>query len=99
MMSNQLRLPKIAVRGLFALGGLLVLGWCPAAMAVETGGWEAPGLVTNLFQLRRCADLGSPAFRPFRISAEVLDVDSASGVLALGDSSGVEFLKLDLGGR
>ncbi|MGA2542386.1 MAG: carbohydrate-binding protein [Verrucomicrobiota bacterium] len=58
-----------------------------------------PELLTNLFQLRRCANQEPAVVQPFRIVADVCDVDCASGVLVLRDLSGVEFIRLDLQGR
>jgi signal transduction histidine kinase len=84
-------------RGLCALAALLVCGWQAAAAS------QAPRpqleLLTNLFQLRRCAEQ-QPAFvHPIRIVAEVYDVDCARGALLLRDSSGVEFIRLDFKDR
>jgi signal transduction histidine kinase len=82
------------------LAALLVFGLCAAAAAAEEpGSPPQPEWLTNLFQLRRCADQAPAVVHPFRIVADVLDADSASGVLVLRDLSGVEFIQLDLQGR
>ena len=60
---------------------------------------ESPTLLTNLVQLRRCAEQKPFDLHPFRIVADVLDADAAGGVLALHDSTGSEFIQLDLPGR
>ena len=82
------------------LASSLVLGWCAAAAAAEVSASPPrPGLLTNLFQLRRGADQEPSVVHPFRIVADVCDADSASGVLVLRDPSGVEFIRLNLQGR
>ena len=76
------------------LGGV---GAAPGA-EVEIAG-PPPELLTNLFQLRSCAAQNPLTIHPFRVVADVLDVDVTRGVLALRDSSGVEFVRVDLGAR
>jgi signal transduction histidine kinase len=72
---------------------------CAAASAAEAPNPAPPELLTNLFQLRHAANLEPAVVLPFRIVADVWDVDSASGVLVLHDPSGVEFIRLALQGR
>ena len=55
-----------------------------------------PALLTNLLQLRNAAEQTPLVVHPFRIVADVIDVDAASSVLAVRDVSGVEFIRLDL---
>ena len=74
-------------------------GFCGSAIAAGTDSASPPALLTNLFELRRSAGQRPSVLHPFRIVADVLDVDSASGVLALRDSSGGEFIHLHLQGR
>jgi signal transduction histidine kinase len=83
---------------LLAAGLVLAMG-AAMAMGQEAAGLRQPELLTNLFQLRRCAEQGPRVVHPFQIVAEVLDSDSASGALVLRDQSGVEFIRLDLHGR
>lgn len=83
-----------AARGFWPLVGLLVCGFPTAA--AEPADLRQTELLTNLFQLRRCAEQKPSVTHPFRIEAEVYDVDSAQGALLLRDSSGVEFIRLDL---
>jgi len=54
------------------------------------------GVLTNLVQLRQYAERNLLVVHPFRIEAEVLDVDTASGVVILRDESDVEVIRLDL---
>jgi len=88
-----------ATCGFCALAALLMSGLCWPAIAGGTDPLESPALLTNLFQLRLCAGQKPSVLHPFRITADVLDTDSASDVLALRDSSGSEFIQLDLRGR
>ena len=84
-------------RGLCALVALLVCARQQAAAG------QAPvaqlELITNLFQLRRCAEQQRAFVHPIRVVAEVFDVDCACGGLLLRDPSGVEFIRLDLKDR
>ena len=76
----------------------LVLPLC--AMCVAAVADEAqPELLTNLFQLRRCAEESPHVVHPFRIVAHVMDADSTRGVLALRDESGTEFIRVGLTNR
>ncbi len=87
-------------RGFCVLAALLTCGLCAAVAAAEKPASPAQAeLLTNLFQLRRCAHQEQAVVHPFRIAADVCDVDSAGGVLVLRDLSGVEFIRLDLQGR
>ena len=87
-------------RGFCVLAALLTPGLCAAVAATENPASPPQlDLLTNLFQLRGCAGQEPAVVHPFRIVAEVCDVDSASGVLVLRDPSGVEFIRLDLQGR
>jgi signal transduction histidine kinase len=85
--------------GFCGLVASLILGFSPPAIADGTNTLEQPVLLTNLFQLRQCAEQKAFMPHPFRIVAEVLDADVMSGVLALSDSSGREFIQLDLRGQ
>jgi signal transduction histidine kinase len=86
--------------GFCALPVLLIFGLGVAtAAAQEAAGPRQPELLTNLFQLRCCADQEPAPAHPFRIVADVCDVDFASDVLVLRDASGIEFIRLDLQGR
>ena len=69
------------------------------APAGEAASPPQPELLTNLFQLREEAGHERLVVHPFRIVADVVDVDSASGVLVLRDDSGVEFIRGDFGAR
>ncbi len=82
-----------------ALSALLAPGMCSSASAADTNLPGPPELLTNLFQLRRGAEQRPFVLSPFRIVAEVMDADCASGVLALRDSSGSEFIEVNLGDR
>jgi signal transduction histidine kinase len=83
----------------FALCALL-FALCAAATAAEQpGSPPQPEWLTNLFQLRHCAEQAPAVVHPFRIVAEVCEADSASGVLVLRDPSAVEFIRLDLQDR
>lgn len=72
---------------------------CVSAMTDETNAPGTPSLITNLAQLQFSAGEKPSEMHPFRIMAEVLDVDAASGLLALRDASGFEFIQLDLQDR
>jgi hypothetical protein len=76
--------------GFGVLAGVLL---CAPASAAEAPNPTQPELLTNLFQLRHAANLEPAVVLPFRIVADVWDVDSASGVLVLRDLSGVEFIR------
>lgn len=86
-------------RGLCALPVLLISGVCPPATAATTTNLDSQGVITNLLQLRRGAEQKPMVMHPFRIVADVLDADSTNGLLALRDSSGTEFIQLDLQGQ
>jgi signal transduction histidine kinase len=81
--------------GLCALLAWLI-GTGSAAARPQEPPVSPPPEVTNLSQLRQRAEQHPAAVHPFRIVAEVCDVDGASGVLVLRDASGLEFIKLDL---
>lgn len=66
------------------------LGVCGAA-PLETG--KAPTLLTNLFQLRHAAQQDVGVIHPFRIVAEVMDVDRPHRVVAVRDASGIELIQ------
>lgn len=89
----------VATRGLCAIIGLLMLALCSSAIAGDFSMLEPPVLLTNLLQLRRCAEQNPVVLHPFRIVADVLDTDRGSGVLVLRDASGVEFVHLDFRGQ
>jgi len=74
---------------------LALCAMCVAAVADEV----QPESFTNLFQLRRGAEQSPHVVHPFRIVAEVMDVDSARGVLALRDESGTQFIRVGLTNR
>ena len=89
-------------RWMVVLRLLPVLGFCLAAPPRATAAPAEPELLTNLFQLRQSAEQVTKAtevVHPFRVIAEVCDVDGAAGVLVLRDPSGVEFIRLKLDGR
>jgi signal transduction histidine kinase len=86
--------------GLRVLGALMMLQWyADAAVVEEPASLSRPEVLTNLSQLRRSAERKPSVRHPFRIEAEVYDADPTNGVLALCDSSGIEFLQLELRGR
>lgn len=96
-------MPSVVVaairRGFRALTAVLaIVAWAATALAEEPA-CPPPELLTNLFQLRCCANQDPAVVHPFRIVADVVDADPADGVLVLRDSSAVEFLQLDLQGR
>lgn len=73
--------------------------WAGSATAVESpAGPPQPELLTNLSQLRRCAERQPMVPHEFEILAEVLDADSAHSVLVLRDDSGVEFIRVGFKG-
>jgi len=74
---------------------VLVLAFQFGALAAERA---QPQVLTNLQQLRDWASHELTNVHPFRIVAEVCDADLANGVLALRDSSGVEFVSGDFRG-
>ena len=77
-----------------------MFGLCAAAAPAEGfGTLPQPQLLTNLFQLRRCAEQEPAVAHSFRIVADVCDADCAAGVLALRDASGMEFIQLNLQGQ
>ncbi len=80
-------------RSLPALAATLMSGVAFPAGAANA---EAPSLVTNLLQLRQCAEQEPSIVTPIRIDAEVCDADLAQNVLLLRDESGAEFVQLDL---
>lgn len=84
-------------RRIHALTAVLMFGLCSLAIADETKTPAPPSLLTNLIELRHNADQSTLVMHPFRITAEVLDVDSSCGALVLRDSSDTEFIQLDLG--
>ena len=71
---------------------VLVLAFQCTAPAAERA---QPLVLTNLLQLRHWASHELTNVHPFRIVADVFDADLANGVLALRDSSGVEFISGD----
>src|ERR1051325_2097626 len=91
-----------------SVGVVLPTRWFPAFVALlmcspegraeERAGSAQTELLTNLFQLRRSAEQEKPALS-FRIIAVVCDADDEAGVLALRDSSGVEFIRLNFQGQ
>jgi hypothetical protein len=85
-------------RGIHALVAL-AFGLHAANLVAQERPSNQPDLLTNLSQFRRIADRKPTIIHPFRIVAEVCDVDSASGTLALRDESGIEFIQLDLRGQ
>lgn len=85
------------IRGLWAL---LLLGLqAGAATPGEPAMQPQPELLTNLFQLREEVGQTAQVVHPLRIVAEVVNADSASGVLVLRDATGVEFIRVDHLGR
>ena len=82
-----------------ALFAVLTFMLCIPVGAEDADAAGTPDLLTNLFQLRRSAEQPSSVVHPFRIVADVLDVDSKNGVLVLRDASDVEFIQLDLRGQ
>jgi signal transduction histidine kinase len=97
-------MPRAAVatvaRRFSALAALLVCGWHAVATAAEEPALPPqPEPLTNLFQLRTCAEQRLGIVRPFRIVAEVCAADCSRDVLVLRDSTGLEFIRLDLKGR
>jgi signal transduction histidine kinase len=89
----------VAGNGFCGLIALLLVGFCPPAIAQGTNPPAPPALLTNLLQLRQSAGQRPFVLHPFRIEADVLDADAAEGVLVVRDSSGSEFIQLDLRGR
>jgi signal transduction histidine kinase len=79
---------------------MLMVGLC-AGLASAEGGVSPPPpeLLTNLLQLRMSADQTPSVVHPFRIVADVMDADSARGVLVLRDTSSVEFVRVDFRNR
>ncbi len=78
----------------------LMLGWFAVAGSSEAAaGPPTPELLTNLSQLRANAGQTPLVVHPFRVIADVIDVDSEDGALLLRDGSGVEFVRVDLGKR
>lgn len=92
------KLAPVVRRGFRALAALLLSGWTAAAMAQEQARPAPQGLLTNLSQLRACAEQQPQLARPFRIVGEVRDTDSTNGVLVLSDASGLEFMALPVKG-
>jgi hypothetical protein len=90
---------SLAGCGCILLAALLASALCEPAIAEGTNTSGPPALLTNLFQLRRCAGQERPVVHPFQIVADVFDVDSAGGVLVLRDDSGIELVQLDLRGQ
>jgi signal transduction histidine kinase len=88
-----------AIRRMRVLGALWVWLLCLPVMAAESDTLAQPSLLTNLFQLRQNAEQKPLVLHPFRIEGVVVDVDIAKGVLALRDTTGVEFIQLSLEGR
>ncbi len=87
-------------RGVCLCAALLMCGLFAANSAAQQGALPTePSLVTNLVQLRNLADRKPTIVHPFRIVAEVCDANVGSGILALRDSSGIEFIQLDLRGQ
>jgi signal transduction histidine kinase len=83
-----------------ALAALLMCLLCGAeGAAEETIGSAQTELLTNLFQLRHYAEQEKPVGHAFRIIADVCDADGEAGVLALRDTSGIEFIRLDFQGE
>ena len=76
----------------------LLLGGLGAGRGAEVAvAGPGPELLTNLFQLRRCAEQNPITIHPFHVVADVLDVDVTKGVVTLSDNSGVEFVRVNLG--
>ena len=74
---------------------MLLLVFFGVTAPAEESAPPLPELVTNLFQLRRVAELETRVVHPFRIVADVMDVDVARRLLALRDASGMEFIQVD----
>lgn len=80
--------------GLLLTLSLLTLVLCIRAAAQTPANLRQPELLTNLFQLRHWAESEPSMIHPFQVVADVIDADSASGVVVLRDFSGVEFVRL-----
>ena len=90
------RIVPTTIRGFAFVGFLIFALFARAAEENDSAKSSALDLLTNLYQLRQVAEQKSSAVvHPIRIVAETLDVDALAGVLAVRDSSGVEFLRLD----
>ena len=85
--------------GCSLLAALLTYVFCASPIAEGAEAPGSPALLTNLFQLRRCAEQERSVVHPFRIVADICDVDTASGVLVVRDASGIELVQLDLRGQ
>jgi len=82
-------------RWFFALVLALTFSFAAAAATNEPGVPSPPEVLTNLSQLRNWAEHELTNVHPFRIVADVCDVDPVSGVLVLRDATGMEFIHVD----
>src|SRR6185312_4635013 len=73
----------------------LTFSFAAAAATSEPGIPSPPEVLTNLSQLRNWAEHELTNVHPFRIVADVCDVDPVSGVLVLRDATGMEFVHVD----
>src|SRR4051812_14065105 len=91
---------RLGRRGFSAFAALfLICGWRAVLAAEQPALPPRPALLTNLFQLRTCAEQQPGMVHPIRVTAEVCWADCPRGVLVLRDSTCVEFIALDLKGR
>lgn len=77
----------------------LIFGWCAAAANATASNPPPATLLTNLLQFREAAEQYPVVIHPFRIVADVVDADDASGALLLRDASDVEFIRVNFRNR
>lgn len=94
-----MRLAVVAVAGWFYIAFALLICGSSASSVAATAGNGAPDLLTNLFQLRHEAQQTVGVIHPFRVIAEVVEVDLTHGALAVRDASGVEFIRVGITNR
>lgn len=92
-------LTTATTRSVVVVVALLLCGEYGRVRAQGAEPAEETAWLTNLSQLRRCAEQQPLNVRPLRIVATVFDSDSTAGVLVLRDSSGTEFIQVEPGGE
>lgn len=80
------------------LGAMLLWGFSGGIAHAEDA-FPSPVLLTNLHQLRNATESTQRVIHPFRIDAQVVGLDLTNGVMALRDSSCVEFIQAGIQGK
>lgn len=82
-----------------AVLGAMLLCILSGGIAGADESFSSPVLLTSLHQLRDAAESTQRVIHPFRIDAQVVSLDLTNGVMALRDSSCVEFIQAGIQGK